>query len=561
MPFDAVLQLSTLNGTTGFQIRGVLANDVAGKSIASAGDINGDGIDDLIIGAWGADPNGGYSGASYVVFGTGSGFGTSFELSSLDGTNGFRLSGAAAGDRSGFSVSSAGDINGDGIDDLIIGAYFGAGYAGNSYVVFGRDTASTGDFAANLSLSDLDGSNGFRIVGAAGFDLSGRSVASAGDVNGDGIGDLIIGAPFADPNGSLSGASYVVFGRDTATEGDFSTSFNLASLDGTNGFRISGVASADRSGFSVAAAGDVNGDGIGDVIVGAYGADPNGSNSGAAYVVFGRDTGTVGDFAANINLSALDGSNGFRLSGATANDQTGYSVASAGDVNGDGIDDLIIGARGADPNGFSSGATYVVFGRDTAIAGDFTASLNLSALDGSNGFRISGVGGYDESGWSVASAGDVNGDGFDDLLIGAPYSDPNGASNAGASFVVFGGGAGFASNLNLSALDGSNGFRINGVSANDNTGAAVAAAGDVNGDGIDDLIVGAPLRDPNGSNSGASYVIFGRLLNLGTPANDTTTGGASGDQLAGQSGADVLSGLDGDDVLDGGATLASQLIP
>ena len=151
------------------------------------------------------------------------------------------------GERSGFAVSSAGDINGDGIDDLIIGAYFGAGYAGNSYVVFGRDTATAGDFAANLSLSALDGSNGFRIAGAAGFDLSGRSVASAGDVNGDGIGDLIIGAPFADPNGSLSGASYVVFGRDTAVEGDFATSFSLASLDGTNGFRISGVASADRS--------------------------------------------------------------------------------------------------------------------------------------------------------------------------------------------------------------------------------------------------------------------------------------------------------------------------
>ena len=142
-----------------------------------------------------------------------------------------------------------------------------------------------------------------------------------------------------------------------------------------------------------------------------------------------------------LNLSRLDGTNGFRLDGIDAFDHSGTSVAGTGDVNGDGIDDLIIGAYGADPDGES----YVVFGTDTG----FGASLDLSALDGLNGFRLDGSGG------PVAGAGDVNGDGFDDLIVGAPGA----ANGAGVTYVVFGTDAGVAATLDLSALDGSNGFR------------------------------------------------------------------------------------------------------
>src|SRR5262249_6860014 len=150
--------------------------------------------------------------------------------------------------------------------------------------------------------------------------------------------------------------------------------------------------------------------GYDDFIVGAYGASPNGSSSGASYVVFGRP----GAFASDLQLSTLDGANGFQISGEAGSDFSGFSVSSAGDLNGDGYDDIIVGARAAGPNGFNSGASYVVFGRPGAFASD----LQLSSLDGTNGFQISGEAGYDFSGGSVSSAGDVNGDGYDDLVVG-----------------------------------------------------------------------------------------------------------------------------------------------
>ncbi len=139
------------------------------------------------------------------------------------------------------------------------------------------------------------------------------------------------------------------------------------------------------------------------------------------------------DFPAIIELSALDGSNGFRLDGESAGDLSGRSVSAAGDINGDGIDDLIIGADFADPNGINSGRSYVVFGKTTA----FTSLLQLSSLDGSNGFKLDGEAMIDSSGRSVSAAGDINGDGIDDLIVGSPFADPNGNSS-GRSYVVFG---------------------------------------------------------------------------------------------------------------------------
>ena len=500
--FPAAINLSVLDGSNGFGfvLDGEAAADRSGYAVSAAGDINGDGIDDLIIGANRADPNGNSSGRSYVVFGSATGLPNPFNLSDLNGSNGFVLNGEAAGDRSGISVSGAGDINGDGIDDLIIGASRAdpnGSYSGRSYVVFGSDTGLPNPF----NLSSLNGSNGFVLNGEAEFDLSGRPVSAAGDINDDGIDDLVIGADAADPNDNMNaGRSYVVFGSDIVLPNPF----ELSDVNGGNGIELNGETAEDRSGDSVSSAGDINDDGIEDLIIGAFGAESNGSNAGRSYVVFGTDSGLSNPF----ELSSLNGLNGFVLNGEASSDFSGYSVSAAGDINGDGIDDLAIGANRADPNGNNNaGRSYVVFGSDGGLSNPF----ELSSLNGLNGFVLNGEAADDDSGASVSGAGDINGDGIDDLIIGASRADPNGNDSAGRSHVVFGSDTGLPNPFNLSSLNGSNGFVLNGEAAGDRSGISVSGAGDINGDGIDDLIIGAFLADPNGKNSaGRSYVVFGR---------------------------------------------------
>ncbi|MEM7054876.1 MAG: hypothetical protein AAF446_10060, partial [Pseudomonadota bacterium] len=246
--------------------------------------------DDDIIRSPGSSSNGNNSGNSYIVFGTDTLLTSPIAVvDSLDGTNGFAIFGESANDRSGHSVHFAGDFNGDGFNDVIIGAPYsssGKSFAGRSYVIFGTDQI----LATGIELSSLDGTAGIIIEGAEANDLSGFSVTGGGDLNSDGMDDLVIGAiggESRDSNGDFiasdTGTVHVVFGSKQQIH-----PFPLSSLDGTTGFTFNGEERLDRLGGSVDFAGDFNNDGADDLVIGAYGADQNGDDSGASYVVFGK---------------------------------------------------------------------------------------------------------------------------------------------------------------------------------------------------------------------------------------------------------------------------------
>lgn len=527
----------------GLKYIGVDMNDLAGFSQSrTIGDVNGDTIGDLVVGAPYA--NSGH-GAVYVVFGTAMGFPNPLPLDSLDGSNGFKVT-CAGCKMLGWFVNAQGDVNGDGVIDLAFSAKLphsdqtvcplppGAGV----YALFGKTT-----WPAEVVFTNVGGSWG--PPGSSGFIFGGTALpvnfgydGFISDINGDGIGDYAV---------SALNKVYVMAGHTGAfpvnpAYVDINDLIGIAQNEEPSlwkqVFAKSAVAAVATEGFVVTAdanvsnnpnrpvpptgtqnfapslaTGDINHDGYFDIILGAPNITPPAPNdnarAGGAYVIFGNQW-----MGAEFKLADINGSNGFRIDGAITGAKLGASVT-AGDVNGDGVEDVILGAPHSnlkltyDSSGSvfccttAPGKVYVVYG----AAGVWPTYMNVNTLNGTNGFMVSGSAINDNFGASIA-VGDINGDGFTDMVVGAPTE---GGATEGAAYVVYG-KATFASLMDVTTPDGTNVSRVHGSLPGQTLGWAVSA-GNLNGLLSADFAVSSPFANfgPGGFNSGGGYILFGPL--------------------------------------------------
>ncbi len=426
-------------------IEGNQANAAMGWSVKSAGDINGDGYSDIIAGANMFDNGQADEGAAFVWCGGAEGIWNSPVNTLGKGEDG----------DFGFSVATAGDVNSDGYDDVIAGAPY-YNWKGAAFIYYGSKTGI--DINQVTEIQNIPFTYHF-----------GASVSSAGDVNGDGYSDVIIGDPYYERDQLAEGAAFIFYGSDLGAN-----ILPAVILEGNQNESMMGVA--------VAGAGDVNDDGYSDVIIGAENASKQFQYEGIAYVYHGSAVGI-----SVIPSKVLESNQGLSLFGC--------SVASAGDVNGDGFGDVIVGAKDFDigNNGQSNqGAAFVYYGAASGLSSVIFTRVDCNQNDA-------------HFGASVATSGDINGDGFGDLIIGAPWFD-SGEENEGCAFLYLG----LASGINLNQQ-----FKFESNQENALMGYSVACAGDVNGDGYSDLIIGVPNYDSSQSeDEGSAFLYLGSKVGI-----------------------------------------------
>ena len=459
-----------------YTFTGENADSYAGDSVSSAGDVDGDGRDDLLVGAPFHDDGGTDVGKAYLVLANSLGATADLNLAAAD----YVFRGEDIENYAGDTVSSAGDVDGDGKDDLLISAVGngdGGGNAGKVYLILGSSLGDT----AGLELADAD----YTFTGEASKDIAGESISSAGDVDGDGKDDLLVGADGNNDGGTNAGKAYLFLGGNLGS----TSSLSLADAD----YSFTGELEHTYAGHSVSNAGDVDGDGRDDLVIAAPYNGGSDEWPGKVYLFLGQSLGS------NSSLNVADAD--YTFTGENSNDNAGKSVSSAGDVDGDGKDDLLIGARWNDSAGTDAGKVYLVLGESLGS----TSNLSLADAD----YTFAGEGSEDDAGHSVAGAGDVDGDGKDDLLMGAPFND-EGGPGAGRAYLFLGKSLGNTSSLNVADAD----YILTGEDQGDIAGYSVSGAGDVDGDGKADLLVGGAGNDERGDAAGKAYLILGAGLDL-----------------------------------------------
>ena len=369
-----------LSATAGWTAESDQAFASFGISVGTAGDVNADGYSDVIVGALYYDNGESNEGRAFVYHGSATG---------LSATAGWTAESNQAGANFGLSVGTAGDVNGDGYSDVIVGALFydnGESNEGRAFVYHG-------------SAAGLSATAGWTAESDQASALFGGRVGTAGDVNGDGYSDVIVGAYLYDNGESDEGRAFVYHGSTTG-------------LSAAAGWTAESDQSGARFGISVGTAGDVNGDGYSEVIVGANAYDSGETDEGRAFMYYGSATG-------------LSAAAGWTAESDQAFASFGHSVGTAGDVNGDGYSDVIVGARSYDNGETAEGRAFVYQGSSTGLT---TGSADWTA-EGDQFFAIFGR--------SVGTAGDVNGDGYSDVIVGANAYD-SGETGEGRAFVYQG---------------------------------------------------------------------------------------------------------------------------
>lgn len=396
-----------------------------------------------------------------------------------------------SGDQFGASLANLGDLDVDGIPDLAVGAPYddeNGTDRGALWILF-MDT--NGQVLTKLKIAD--GLNGFTVSLNDG-DHFGNAAAAVGDLDGDGIPDVVVGAPGDDDNGTDRGALWVLFlNRDGSVRSQQKIS------DVSGGF-VASLNDNDQFGAAVANIGDLNGDGIPDLVVGAAQDDDGGGDRGAVYILFLNRDGTVN---AQQKISSSEGNFGGDLHNA---DNFGSAVAGVGDIDGDGVLDIAVGASGDDDGGSDRGAVWILFmNRDGTVKNE----QKISQLNGQFDALLADG---DHFGSSLANVGDLNGDGIDEVAVGANLSD-DGGPDRGAFYVLFLKKTGEV--ISSSRISQTDGNFPDSLTDGEQFGTAIVGLGDLDGDGINDIGVGANLDDDGGTDKGALWVLFMSPITVG----------------------------------------------